>query len=94
MSAVLIRYRTRPESAAENRSLVEAVLREAAETSGVRYSAFQEEDGVTFVHLVVRNDGGKLEQLPSFRRFREDLASRVEPGSRTATTLNVLGSAS
>jgi hypothetical protein len=91
MSATIIQYRTRPEAAAENRRLVEAVLRDAVRVEGIQYAAFQHEDGVTFVHIVARNAGEKLEQLTSFAEFRSDLESRVEPGSRTATEVDVLG---
>jgi hypothetical protein len=91
MSATIIQYRTRPEAAAENRRLVEAVLRDAAQVEGIQYAAFQHEDGVTFVHIIARNAGEKLEQLTSFAEFRLELESRVEPGSRTATEVDVLG---
>ncbi|HEY3708849.1 MAG TPA: hypothetical protein VGL64_05690 [Amycolatopsis sp.] len=91
MSAMIIQYRTRPEAAAENRRLVEAVLRDAAKAEGIQYAAFQYEDGVTFVHIVATNAGAKLEQLTSFAEFRRDLESRVEPGSHTATKVDVLG---
>lgn len=91
MSAMIIQYRTRPEAADENRRLVEAVIREAAEEDGIRYSAFQHEDGVTFVHVVTENADGKLARLPAFAEFRLELESRIEPGSRTATPVDVIG---
>jgi hypothetical protein len=91
MSAMIIQYRTHPEAAAENRRLVEAVLRDAAREEGIRYAAFQHEDGVTFVHIVTENAGGKLDRLPAFAEFRRGLESRTEPGSRTATRVDVLG---
>ncbi len=93
MSAMIIQYRTHPEAAAENRRLVEAVLRAAAREDGIQYAAFQHEDGVTFVHVVAGNAGGKLERLPEFAEFRRGLESRTEPGSRTATRVDALGPA-
>ncbi|HVV11771.1 hypothetical protein [Amycolatopsis sp.] len=89
MSATIIQYRTRPEAAAENRRLVEAVLREAAQAGGIQYAAFQ--DGVNFVHIVAQHAEDKLQQLGAFAEFRLDLDARVEPGSRTARKVEVLG---
>jgi hypothetical protein len=91
MSAMIIQYRTRPEAAAENRRLVEAVLRDAAKVGGIQYAAFAHEDEATFVHIVAQNAGEKLEQLPSFAEFQLDLESRVVPGSRSLTRVDVLG---
>jgi hypothetical protein len=88
---MIIQYRTRPEAAAGNRHLVEAVLREAAQVEGIRYAAFQHGDGVTFVHVVSENSGPELERLASFAEFRRELDSRMEPGSRTVTEVDVLG---
>ena len=90
MSAKIIQYRTHPEAAAENRRLVQAVLREAAQVDGIQYAAFQQEDGVTFVHIVAQGSD-QLTQLASFTEFQRDFGSRVEPGSTTATQVDVLG---
>jgi hypothetical protein len=90
VSAKIIQYRTRPAAAAENRRLVEAVLREAAQVPGIRYAAFHHDDGVTFVHIVTEGSA-QLTALASFAEFQRDFESRVEPGSRTTTTADVLG---
>ncbi|TDQ00281.1 hypothetical protein [Labedaea rhizosphaerae] len=90
MSAKIIQYRTRREAAAENRRLVEAVLREAAQVADIQYAAFQQDDGVTFVHIVSQGSA-QLTGLASFAEFQRDFDSRVEPGSRTTTTVDVLG---
>lgn len=92
MSAKIIQYRTHRESAAENRRLVEAVLREAAQVEGIQYAAFQLDDGVTFVHIVTQGSE-QLERLASFAEFRKGVESRAEPGSRTSAEVEVLGMA-
>jgi hypothetical protein len=90
MSATIIQYRTHPHAAAENRRLVEAVVKDATEVGGIRYTAYQQADGVTFVHIAGAN-GEKLQDLSSFAAFQRDLESRVEPGSRTVTKVDTIG---
>jgi hypothetical protein len=49
----MVRYRVKPEAAAENEALVRAVFAEifAAAPEGLRYECFVLDDGVTFVHI-------------------------------------------
>ena len=53
MKQVIVRYKVKPERAAENEQLVRAVYAELQETkpTGLRYATFQADDGVSFVHL-------------------------------------------
>lgn len=82
MSAnVVVRYRTRPESADENARLVQQVYAELAALApaGFRYATYRLDDGVTFVH-VARHEAGAnpLPGLPAFAEFQRELGGRCE----------------
>ena len=55
MKRVMVRYKVKPDRAAENEELIRAVYDELAQTkpSGFRYATFQLDDGVSFVHLAL-----------------------------------------
>ncbi len=76
MSAVVIRYQTKPEAADENQRLIENVFAELAATAppGLRYSSFRLADGVTFVHVA---DGEGLTEVPAFQEFQRTFADRL-----------------
>lgn len=79
----MVRYRTRPEAAEENRRLIEQVFAQLAaeDPGGIRYSAYQLEDGVTFVHLVVSEDGADpLPALSAFAEFQKGIGERLADG--------------
>jgi hypothetical protein len=81
MSKVMIRYKVKPESAAENERLVRAVYTELEREApaGLRYATFRLEDGVSFVH-VAENDSedgrSPLLELEAFREFQQGVAER------------------
>lgn len=81
MSTVIVRYRTKPESADTNQRLIEGVFAELAETrpEGLRYASFRLADGVTFVH-VAKSDGetSPLDDVAAFKEFQRDIKSRLE----------------
>jgi hypothetical protein len=83
-SATVVRYRTKPESAAENEQLVRDVYDqlESVQPEGFRYVTFRLEDGVSFVHVALRDDGADnpLPSLQAFERFQAGLAERVDEG--------------
>jgi hypothetical protein len=92
MKRTLIRYRTKPESTAENERLIKNVFKElhAQAPEGVRYIALKLADG-SFVHLV-ENDGGDspLPKLEAFRKFQADLKERVMEQPR-ASEASIVG---
>jgi hypothetical protein len=55
---VIVRYRVKPDRAAENVELVRAVYAELHDTgpAGLRFGTFQLEDGVSFVHIAETED--------------------------------------
>ena len=79
MSTAVIRYQTTPETAEENRRLIEAVFTQLAATAppGLRYSVFRLADGVTFVHVV---DGEGLAVHDAFQEFQRALGDRLAVG--------------
>src|SRR2546425_13374333 len=80
METTIIRYETRPETSRENRRLVEQVFRELAGTApeGVRYAVSELADGVTFLHVVVSEDGtDALTTLPAFAEFQRGAGDRM-----------------
>ena len=84
MKRTLIRYKTKPEAADANATLVEAVFAElkAKQPTGVRYLTLRLDDGV-FVHVVEHetDDGpSPLLQLDAFQAFQRGIRERcIEP---------------
>jgi L-rhamnose mutarotase len=96
MRRVMVRYKVKPDRAAENAALVRAVYDELARTqpAGLRYATFQLDDGVTFVHLaaVDTEDGqNPLSEVEAFRQFQEHIRDRCEEAP-VATALHEIGS--
>lgn len=97
MRTVVVRYETKPDRAEENQRLVEKVYAELAERrpDNFRYITFRLDDGVSFVHIVVENEGGSnpiaLSDIVAFQEFQRDVAERcsVQP---VATGAAVVGS--
>jgi hypothetical protein len=90
----VIRYRTRPESAAENTDLIKAVFAELAERDidGIRYTALRLDDGVTFLHIAAIDSGeNPLESSPAFAAFQAGIGARLEEGPFPDTAV-VVGS--
>jgi hypothetical protein len=92
MPTLVVRYRTKPERAEENQRLVENVFAELDQmgATGFAYASFRLEDGVSFVHVVVEEDGERstsLADVPAFRAFQAGIADRCEeqPVARQAT---------
>jgi hypothetical protein len=87
MSAVLVRYRVKPDQAAQNAELVRAVYDEltSLQPPGFRYTTYVQDDGVTFMHIAFTEDGhdAPLPQLPAFQRFVAGIAERCEEAPQT-----------
>jgi hypothetical protein len=83
MRQVMVRYKVKPDRAAENEELVRAVYDELHRTdpAGLRYATFRLGDGVTFVHLASHEteDGtNPLAQVKAFARFQENIGERCD----------------
>lgn len=91
MNRMMIRYRTRPEAADENQSLIEGVFRELNERAptGVKYAVLRLE-GDVFVHLVdIEPDSDNpLNGLDAFQAFQNGLRDRyVEAPTRSTARM-------
>ena len=91
----VVRYRTNPQDAAENVRLIRDVFAElaAAPPSGLRYTSFQLDDGVSFVHVAVLDDEVRNPLLDSaaFAKFQAGIKDRCAEGP-IAADATVLGS--
>jgi hypothetical protein len=96
MRQVMVRYKVKPDRAAENEALVRAVYEELDRTEpvGLHYATFQLDDGVSFVHLasIEAEDGpNPLAAVTAFRRFQKEIDDRCDEGPVT-TELREIGS--
>ena len=82
MMQTLIRYRTKPEKAAENTHLIEDVFRElhAASPDGVRYVSFSDDDGNFFHFVTVLTEANPIPKLAAFKRFQAEIKDRCSEG--------------
>jgi hypothetical protein len=94
MPTVVVRYRTRPERAEENQELVQKVFAELDETgaTGFGYTSLRLADGVSFIHVVVDDEGAgsvSLNDLPAFQHFVAGIADRCDeaPVAQGATVV-------
>jgi len=94
MRQVMVRYKVKPDRAAENEELVRAVYDELQRTepAGLRYATFKLDDGVSFVHLASTDDGhSPLSQVKAFTQFQQDIDERCDEAP-VVTELREIGS--
>jgi hypothetical protein len=80
----MVRYQVRPEAAAENERLIQAVFAQLARDKppGLRYQSIKLADGVSFVHIATHDGEGPspLVYLDAFKAFVGAIKERcVEP---------------
>jgi quinol monooxygenase YgiN len=94
MKRVLVRYKVKPDRAAENRQYIEKVFEElrAKQPDGIRYASFSLDDGVSFVHLAsIETAGGNpLSETEAFKAFQKEIKDRCEEPP-VAVELNEIG---
>jgi hypothetical protein len=84
---VMVRYRVKRERVAEHEALVRAVFQELAEAApaGIRYAAFKQPDGVSFVHLAfVEAAQNPLQAIRAFSAFTAEIKERCDELPQTA----------
>ena len=97
MKRTIIRYQVKPDRVAENEALVRAVFAEllARRPSGMAYTTHKLDDGVSFVHISVVENGGRspLLDLPAFQAFLHEVDDRCEvlPVSSQTTEIGRYG---
>jgi hypothetical protein len=94
MNYVIVRYKVKPDRAAENVELVSAVYveLERAKPAGLRYATFQLDDGVSFVHVAVNETASErspLSEVAAFREFQREIADRCEEQPRVSEVREV-----
>jgi len=69
----LLRYKTKPQHAAENERLVRAVFDEIhrARPEGIRYSTFLLDDGLTFINIVATETSSGLAPLGQLQAYQQ-----------------------
>ena len=92
MKQTLVRYKTKPEQAAENERLIRAVFQDlqAKSPEGVHYLALKLDDG-TFIHFsaVEKTDGPHpITSLEAFKSFQNGIKQRcIDPPQATDATI-------
>jgi quinol monooxygenase YgiN len=80
MKIIIIRYKVKPEAAAENEEALKKVFTaiEKDKPQGVRYTSCKQADGVSFVALVQLADGASpLNNKEYFKEFQAGLMPRL-----------------
>lgn len=93
MRQVMVRYKVKPEQAARNEELVRRVYEalEQAAPTGLRYTTFALEDGVSFIHVASSDVDGRspLLDIAAFRAFQENIGDRCDEPPTTVVLREV-----
>jgi hypothetical protein len=96
MSVTVVRYTVKPDRVQENAELVRAVYAELAEREpgGFRYTTSILDDGVTFVHVGITDEGveSPLPTVAAFKRFTESIGERCDVPPQASTSASIVGS--
>jgi hypothetical protein len=92
----VIRYKTKPEAAAENERLIRAVFAELAakQPEGLSYTALRLADGVSFIHVAtIDGEVNPLSASAAFADFQSGIGDRCEegPSPSDATIIGAYG---
>ena len=89
---VLVRYKVKSDRVFEHERLIRDVFAELAKTApaGIRYGAYKEGDGVTFVHIAfLSTDANPLDAIAAFATFTERIKERCEEPPRVVELTQV-----
>ncbi len=92
MRRVVVRYRVKPERVEEHEALIRGVFAELAEKKpeGLRYGAFKQKDGVSFLHVAfVSAEKNPLQELAAFNKFTANIAERCDEAPVTTELAEV-----
>src|SRR3977135_4102958 len=82
MQKTIVRYKLKPAYTEENIRLVKAVYSQIAleKSADFRYSTYQLEDGVSFLHIAIHGGEGKspISGFSAFQEFQKDIKTRCE----------------
>ena len=96
MRRVMVRYKTKPERAAENEDLIKNVFGalDRDKPAGMQYSSYKLADGVSFVHVAqyeMEEGNNPLTSIPEFKAFTAGVKDRCDDPPVT-TEITVVGS--
>ncbi len=92
MRRVIVRYKVKPERVAEHEALIRAVFEELAKAAppGLRYGAFKQPDGLSFVHVAfVAAEKNPLQETAAFRAFTANIQDRCDEPPTTVELTEV-----
>jgi hypothetical protein len=97
MNGVKVQYTVKEEYVETNKANIRQIMTDLREINNpdIQYSAFLLDDGVTFVHLVLRvNDEAQktVSELPSFQQFQRQLKESGPEAPPNAENLTLVGS--
>lgn len=83
MERYMVRYKVKPERASENENFIKEVFKQLQNESpaGIRYAAFKQDDGVSFVHIAsIETEDGEnpVSTLSSFKAFLSEIKERCD----------------
>lgn len=84
MKAVKVEYTVKPEYAATNKANIQKVMDEllGMENTGVLYSTYIKEDGVSFVHFAIyKGEENIIPSLATFKNFTSQLRAEGLAGT-------------
>jgi hypothetical protein len=87
MKQMMVRYKLKADRAAENEGYIARVFEQLKQESppGLHYAVFKLDDGVSFIHLVSRDDAdgrNPLAELAAFQAFTANIDERCEEPPR------------
>ena len=94
MRRVMVSYKVKPERVAEHEALIRDVFEALAKAApeGLRYGAFKQPDGLSFVHIAfVAAAKNPLDSLDAFKAFTARIAERTD-GPPVVVDLEAIGS--
>ncbi|HWO23574.1 MAG TPA: hypothetical protein VNO30_32760 [Kofleriaceae bacterium] len=96
MRRVMVKYKVKPDRAAENEHYIKEVFAqlERDRPAGLRYASFKLEDGLSFIHIAsleAADGSNPLLALAAFQDFTAQIKDRCDEPPVT-TTLNEIGS--
>jgi hypothetical protein len=81
MRQVIVRYKVKRDRVEEHEALIRAVFQELTKSApeGIRYGAFKEPDGVSFVHVaLITAAKNPLDAVLAFKAFTEKIRERCD----------------
>jgi hypothetical protein len=81
MRRVIVRYKVKKERVEEHEALIRAVFEELAQAAppGIRYGAFKQSDGVSFVHVAfIDAEKNPLDAIAAFKAFTARIGERCD----------------